>query len=61
MGMFHESFKEGYYDGHGQAIENVRHNIIEYIKKNKEISIDKINEICDFCAKIDEDYLNQLN
>ena len=59
MSMFHESFKEGYYDGHGQAIENVRYNIIEYIKKNKEISIDKVNEICDFCAKIDEDYLNQ--
>lgn len=59
MSVLSENFRDGYKDGYGQAIENVRHNIIEYIKKNKEISIDKVNEICDFCSEIDEEYLNQ--
>lgn len=59
MSVLSEDFKEGYCDGYGQAIENVRYNIIEYLKKHKEISIDKANEICDFCSKIDIEYLNQ--
>ena len=59
MSILSENFRDGYRDGHGQAIENVRYNIIEYIKKNKEISIDKVNEICDFCSEIDEEYLSQ--
>ena len=59
MSVLSEDFKEGYCDGYGQAIENVRYNIIEFIKKNKKISIDKVNEICDFCSEIDEKYLNQ--
>ena len=54
-----EDFKEGYCDGHGQAIENVRYNIVKYIKNNQGISIDKVNEICDFCSQVDEEYLNQ--
>ena len=59
MSVLSEDFKEGYCDGYLQAIENVRYNIIEFIKKNKKISIDKVNEICDFCSEIDEKYLNQ--
>ena len=59
MSVLSEDFKEGYCEGYGQAIENVRYNIIEFIKKNKKISIDKVNEICDFCSEIDEKYLNQ--
>lgn len=59
MGVLSEDFKEGYCDGHGQAVENVRHNIIRYLKENKELSIDKVNEICDMCSYIDYDYLNQ--
>lgn len=59
MSVLSEDFKEGYCDGYGQAIENVRYNIIEFIKKKKKISIDKVNEICDFCSEIDEKYLNQ--
>ena len=39
--------------------QNLRYNIVEYIKKNREISIDKINEICDFLLQIDEEYLSQ--
>lgn len=54
-----ESFVNGYCDGHGQAIENVRHCIIRYLEENKEISIDKVNEICDMCSKVDYEYLNQ--
>ena len=59
MSVLSEDFKEGYCDGYGQAIENVRYNIIEFIKKNKKISIDNVNEICDFCSEIDKKYLNQ--
>lgn len=59
MSILSKDFKEGYCDGHGQAIENVRYNIIKYIIEHKEISINKINEICDFCSKVDEEYLNQ--
>lgn len=59
MGVLSEDFKAGYCDGHGQAIENVRYNIVEYIKNNQEISMDKVNEICDFCSQVDEEYLNQ--
>lgn len=59
MGILSEEFKEGYCDGYGQAVENMRDNIIRYLKEHKEISIDKVNEICDFCSIIDEDYLNQ--
>lgn len=59
MSILSEDFKEGYCDGHGQAIENVRYNIVNYLKENKEISIDKVNDICDVCSKIDHEYLNQ--
>ena len=59
MSVLSEDFKEGYCDGHGQAIENIRHNIINYLKKHKEISIDEVNKICDFCSRVDEEYLNQ--
>ena len=34
-------------------------DIVEYIKNNQGISIDKVNEICDFCSQVDEEYLNQ--
>ena len=54
-----ESFINGYCDGHGQAIENVRYNIINYLKEHTEISIDTVNEICDICSKVDYGYLNQ--
>ena len=59
MGRLSEDFKDGYYDGHGQAIANVRYNIINYLKEHKSISIDKVDEICDFCSEIDCEYLNQ--
>ena len=59
MGVLSEDFKEGYCDGHGQAVENVRYSIVEYLRQNKKISIDKANEICDMCSYIDYDYLNQ--
>lgn len=47
-----ESFINGYCDGHGQAIENVRYNIVSYLEEHAKISIDSINEICDMCSKI---------
>lgn len=53
------TFKEGYIDGHGQAIENVRYNLLELCKKNGNISVDDINKVCDFCSEIDGDYLTQ--
>ena len=59
MSILSENFRDGYRDGYGQAIENVRYNIVEYIKNNQEISIDKVNEICDYCSEIDEEYLSQ--
>ena len=58
MNVLSEDFKEGYCDGYGQAIENVRYNIINHLKEHNEISIDKVNDICDFCSKIDYEYLD---
>lgn len=51
-------FKEGYYDGYGQAIENVRYNLLEYFKNHKNLTIEDINKICDFCSGNIEDNLN---
>ena len=39
MSVLSEDFKEGYCNGYGQAIENVRYNIIEFIKKNKKYQL----------------------
>ena len=52
-------FKEGFYDGYGQAIENVRYNLLQHLKEYKNLTVEDINKICDFCAEIDEDYLIQ--
>ena len=49
-----EAFREGYCDGHGQAIENVRHNLLDYLNKYDKLTADDVNKICDFCAKINE-------
>ena len=54
-----EAFINGYCDGHGQAIENVRYHIAKYLEENGSISIDKVNEICDVCAEVDYGYLNK--
>ena len=59
MSILSEDFKNGYCDGHGQAIENVRNNIISYLKEHKKMSVDKVNEICDLCSEIDYKYLEQ--
>ena len=52
-------FKEGYCDGHGQAIENVRYNLLEFLKNHNKLTTEDINQICDCCSKVDMDYLNQ--
>lgn len=59
MGILSTDFKHGYCDGHGQAIENVRFNLIDQLTEGKELTIDLVNDICDFCSKVDHDYLNQ--
>lgn len=59
MRLLSDKFIDGYRDGHGQAVQNVRYNIIEYLEKYGSISIDIVNEICDACEEIDEEYLNQ--
>lgn len=59
MSILSNDFKEGYCDGYGQAIENVRYCIVNYLKEQKEITIDKVNSICDICSEIDEKYLEQ--
>jgi hypothetical protein len=59
MSILSKDFKKGYRDGYGQATENIRSNIIDYLNEHETISIDMVNDICDFCAVIDEDYLNQ--
>ena len=60
MGLLSEDFKDGYHDGHSQAIENVRWNIIAFLERNNgQITIDIVNDICNYCARVDEDYLNQ--
>lgn len=59
MKLLSDEFINGYRDGHGQAIQNIRYNIISYLKKNGSISIDIVNEICDICEEVDEEYLNQ--
>ena len=51
-------FKEGFYDGYGQTIENVRYNLLEYLKNHKNLTIEDINKICDFCSGNIEDNLN---
>ena len=50
---------EGYCDGHGQAIENVRYNLLAVYNKNGKITAEDVNKICDFCSEIDEEYLIQ--
>lgn len=52
-----EAFREGYCDGHGQAIENVRYNLLEYLNEHNKLTADDVNKICDFCAKINEEDL----
>lgn len=53
-------FKEGYCDGHGQAIENVRYNLLKmFEKKNGKLTTNDIDDICDYCSKVDMNYLNQ--
>lgn len=54
-----QDFIEGYCDGHGQAIENVRYNLLEFLKKYNKLTPEDINQICDYCSKVDMDYLNQ--
>lgn len=52
-------FNEGYCDGHGQAIENVRYNLLEHLKNHKQLTAKDVNEICNACSKIDDAYLTQ--
>lgn len=52
-------FKEGYSDGHGQAIENVRYSLLRYLNEHNKLTVEDVNNICDSCSKIDEDYLHQ--
>lgn len=54
-----QDFIEGYCDGHGQAIENVRYNLLEFLKKHNKLTPEDINQICDYCSKVDMNYLNQ--
>ena len=54
-----KDFKEGYWDGNGQAIENVRYNLLQRLKEYKNLTVEDVNEICDFCSEIDEEYLMQ--
>ena len=50
-----QDFIEGYCDGHGQAIENVRYNLLEFLKKHNKLTPEDINQICDCCSKVDMD------
>lgn len=53
-------FKEGYCDGYSQAIENVRYNLLKmFEKKNEKLTINDIDDICNYCSKVDMNYLNQ--
>lgn len=52
-----EYFREGYCDGHGQAIENVRYNLLNYLNKYGKLTAEDVNKICDFCAEINEEEL----
>lgn len=54
-----KDFKEGYCDGHGQVIENVRYNLLQHLKEHKNLTVEDVNKICDFCSEIDEEYLIQ--
>lgn len=54
-----QQFKEGYYDGYCQGIENVKYNLLKHLKEHKDITIEDVNNICDFCLEIDEEYLSQ--
>lgn len=54
-----QDFIEGYCDGHGQAIENLRYNLLEFLKEHNELTFDDVNRICNYCSKVDMDYLNQ--
>lgn len=54
-----QDFIEGYCDGNGQAIENVRYNLLEFLKEHNELTFDDVNRICNYCSKVDMDYLNQ--
>ena len=54
-----KQFKEGYFDGYGQAIENVRYNLLLKVNQNGTLTAEEINSICDHCSKIDEDTIDQ--
>ena len=54
-----KDFQEGSCDGHGQAIENVRSNMLKPLQNHKQLTTEDVNKICDFCSEIDEEYLTQ--
>lgn len=54
-----QDFIEGYCDGHGQAIENLRYNLLQHLKEHKILTVEDVNKICDFCSEIDNEYLIQ--
>lgn len=54
-----QEFIEGYCDGHGQAIENVRYNLLKYLNEHNKLTVEDVNNICNSCSKIDEGYLHQ--
>ena len=54
-----KDFKEWYCDGHGQAIGNVRYNLLKHLKEHKILTVEDVNKICDFCSEIDDEYLIQ--
>ena len=55
----YQDFIEGYCDGHDQAIENLRYNLLEFLKEHNELTFDDVNRICNCCSKVDMNYLNQ--
>lgn len=54
-----QEFIEGYCDVHGQAIENVRYNLLKYLNEHNKLTVEDVNNICNSCSKIDEGYLHQ--
>lgn len=60
MSVLSEDFKNGYADGHGQAVENVRYNLLQYLESHGAITDEEtIHEICDICSQVDTEYLSQ--
>lgn len=43
----------------GDEFENVRYNLLEFLKKHNKLTPEDINQICDCCSKVDMNYLNQ--